>query len=338
MLLTRSLEQAGHEVRTAVNGLEALTLVRDDPPDVILLDIEMPELDGISVLEQLKGDDALAHLPVIMISAIDETESVLRCIEIGAEDYLPKPFDPVLLRARLNAGLAKKQLHDLEQERVRGVFSRFLPEHVVDDVLERGDDDLRLGGSRDVGTVMFTDIRGFTAFCESAEPDVVIEVLNAYFGEMIDAIFEQSGTLVAYRGDGLLAVFGAPIALPDHADRALAAARAMVDVRLPRFNDWLDKRGSGERFKVGIGLNSGAFMSGNVGSAQRVEYTVHGDAVNTAARIEALTKSRGRAILLSDATLDALTAPPSELRMVGDAEIRGRRSAITLWTLEGATL
>src|SRR3954453_9946252 len=256
MLLTRSLEQEGHQVSTAVNGREALTLVREDPPDVILLDIEMPELDGISVLEQLKGDDALAHLPVIMISAVDETESVLRCIEMGAEDYLPKPFDPILLRARINAGLAKKRLHDLEQERVRGVFSRFVPEHVVGDVLARTHSDLRLGGSRDVGTVMFTDIRGFTAFSEAAEPDVVIEVLNAYFGEMIDGIFEQSGTLVAYRGDGLLAVFGAPIALVDHADRALAAARAMVEVRLPRFNDWLGRRGFGARFKVGIGLNS----------------------------------------------------------------------------------
>src|SRR3954454_15322447 len=184
MLLTRSLEQAGHEVRTAVNGREALALVRQDPPDVILLDIEMPELDGIAVLEELKGDDALAHLPVIMISAIDESESVLRCIEIGAEDYLPKPFDPVLLRARLNAGLAKKQLHDLEQERVRSVFSRFVPEHVVDVVLERTDGELRLGGSRDVGTVMFTDIRGFTTFSESTEPQRVIELLNHYFGEM----------------------------------------------------------------------------------------------------------------------------------------------------------
>src|ERR1700750_2821290 len=160
MLLRRSLEQDGHVVRTAENGREALDVLRDAPPHVVLLDIVMPELDGVAVLERLKADDGLNHLPVIMISAVDETESVLRCIEMGAEDYLPKPFDPVLLRARLNAGLAKKRLHDLEHERVRSVFSRFVPEHVVDDVLERTDDDLRLGGSRDVGTVMFTAIRG----------------------------------------------------------------------------------------------------------------------------------------------------------------------------------
>ena len=163
-LLTRGVEQAGHFVRTAENGRDALALLGEEPYDVVLLDIVMPELDGVSVLEQIKSDPHLQHVPVIMISAVDEIDSVVRCIEMGAEDYLPKPFDPVLLRARINAGLARKRLHDLEQERVRSVFSRFVPEHVVEDVLERTDDDLRLGGSRDVGTVMFTDIRGFTAF------------------------------------------------------------------------------------------------------------------------------------------------------------------------------
>src|SRR3954453_20758386 len=321
MLLTRSLEQAGHEVRTAENGREALDSVRDNPPDVVLLDIVMPELDGIAVLEQLKADGDLAHLPVIMISAVDETESVLRCIEMGAEDYLPKPFDPILLRARINAGLAKKRLHDLEQERVRGVFSRFVPEHVVGDVLARTDSDLRLGGSRDVGTVMFTDIRGFTTFSEAAEPHDVIEILNEYFGEMIDAVFAHGGTLVSYQGDGLMAVFGAPIAQDDHADRALAAAREMIDVRLPRFNAWLIERGLGDGFKMGIGLNSGPFMSGNVGSERRLVYTIHGDTVNTAARIEGMTKEVRRSILFAESTRDAFTVPPDDTRLVGESEV-----------------
>ena len=170
---------------------------------------------------------------------------------MGAEDYLPKPFDPVLLRARINAGLAKKRLHELERERVRSVFSRFVPEHVVSDVLARTDDDLRLGGSREVGTVMFTDIRSFTAFSEATAPHLVIELLNEYFGEMIDAIFGHDGTLVGYRGDGLLAVFGAPIALDDHADRALAAAREMFEVRLPRFNALAARAGPRRRLRDG---------------------------------------------------------------------------------------
>jgi adenylate cyclase len=320
-------------VSSAADGREALRVLREDPVDVVLLDIVMPELDGVSVLERLKRDAVLQHVPVIMISAVDEMDSVVRCIEAGAEDYLPKPFDPVLLRARINAALAKKRLHELERERVREVFSRFVPEHVVDDVLERTDDDLRLGGSRDVGTVMFTDVREFTAFAEKTQPDRVIDLLNEYFGEMIDAIFEHAGTLVGYRGDGLLAVFGAPVPLDDHADRALAAAREMLAARLPRFNrhvrDWIPGNG----FEMGIGLNSGPFMSGNVGSARRLEYTVHGDAVNTAARVEGLTKSARQALLITDSTRQALLRPPSDLVYLGEFDIRGKRSTIRLWTL-----
>jgi adenylate cyclase len=242
------------------------------------------------------------------------------------------------LRARINAGLARKRLHEVEQERMRGVFSRFVPEHVVEDVLERTDDDLRLGGSRDLGTVMFTDIRGFTSFSEQAEPQRVIQLLNEYFGEMIDAIFAQEGTLVGYRGDGLLAAFGAPIALDDHADRALAAAREMLEVRLPRFNSWLEEHHLGGPFEMGIGLNSGLFMSGNVGSARQLEYTVHGDTVNTAARLEGMTKSTGRSLLMAESTHRALARPPDDLDFVGEFELRGRRSMINLWSLEWTLL
>jgi adenylate cyclase len=333
MLLTRSLEQAGHRVGSAASGQEALEILREKPFDVVLLDIVMPELDGVSVLERLKRDPVLQHVPVIMISAVDEIDTVVRCIEIGAEDYLPKPFNPVLLRARINAALAKKRLHEIERERVREVFSRFVPEHVVDDVLERTDEDLRLGGSRGVGTVMFTDIRGFTAFTERTQPDRVIDLLNEYFGEMIDAIFHHGGTLVGYLGDGLLAVFGAPIPLDDHADRALAAAREMLAVRLPRFNRRVRERTLGNGFEMGIGLNSGLFIAGNVGSARRLEYTVYGDTVNTASRIEGMTKTTRQSVLIADSTRQALLRPPSHLVHVGEFDVRGKQSSIRLWTI-----
>ena len=244
-LLRRLLEQDGHDGSRCLGRPRSAGALREEPSDVVLLDIVMPELDGISVLEQLKATPGREHVPVIMISAVDETESVVRCIEIGADDYLTKPFNPVILRARINAGLAKKRLHDLERARVHDVFSRFLPEHVVDDVLARTDDDLRLGGVSTVGTVMFTDLRGFTSFSERRPPELVIDALNHYFDETSDAILEHGGTLVAYRGDGFLAVFGAPIEVEDHADRALATAREMLDVRLPRFNDWLRENGLG---------------------------------------------------------------------------------------------
>jgi adenylate cyclase len=335
-LLIRLLQQDGHTVRAAENGLEALELFAEESSDVVLLDIVMPELDGVSVLQRLKEMPGAEHIPVIMISAVEEIDSVVRCIEIGADDYLPKPFNPVILRARIDAGLTKKRLHDLQQARVRGVFSRFLPEHVVDDALERTDDDLRLGGVRAVGTVMFTDLRGFTTFSEVRPPELVIEALNTYFDETSDSILEHGGTLVAYRGDGFLAVFGAPIEIEDHADRALATARDMLDVRLPRFNEWLRRNGRGEEIRMGVGLNSGPFMAGNVGSLRRLEYTVHGDTVNTAARIESMTKTVGNPILMAESTRDALLRPPADLHHVGEFEIRGRNSTVSLWTLQEA--
>jgi adenylate cyclase len=333
MLLTRSLEHEGHRVRCAENGAEALELLHDDPCDVVLLDIVMPELDGVSVLEHMKRDHALQDVPVIMISGVDDTESVVRCIEIGADDYLPKPFDPVLLRARISAGLTKKRLHELERERLRGVFARFLPEPMVDEVLLRADGDLRLGGVRLVSTALFADLRGFTGFAERTPPDDVIAVLNRYFGEMSDAVLDNGGTLVAFLGDGLIAVFGAPIECDDHADRAVAAAREMLGDRLPRFNDWAREQGYGEPFRMGIGMSSGPLMSGNVGSERRLEYTAIGDTVNTASRIESLTKKLGHPVLLSESTLDLLTTPSADLVYVDEVTVRGRSAPTRVWGL-----
>ena len=156
---------------------------------------------------------------------------------------------------------------------------------------------------------MFSDIRGFTTFSEALEPDAVIEVLNRYLGEMTDAIMDHGGTLVAYMGDGIMAVFGAPIEQDDHADRALAAAREMLGARLPRFNAWM-RRGARRRFRMGIGLNSGDVMSGNVGSERRMEYTAIGDTTNTAARLEGMTKGTEHQLFISDSTRAAMERPP----------------------------
>ena len=331
MLLARTLAALGHEVGTAANGREALELLRSGSWDVVLLDIVMPDLDGIGVLEVMKSDTALHDVPVIMISALDDFGSVVRCIELGAEDYLPKPFDPVLLRARINAGLGKRRLHELERTRVRDVFARFLPESIVEEVLARAGGDVRLGGVRLIGTVLFTDLRGFTSFAEQTAPDRVIDVLNRFLSEMSDAVLDNGGTLVSYLGDGLLAVFGAPIECNDHADRALAAAREMLQLRLPRFNEWLRDEGSRDGgFAMGVGVSSGPLMSGNVGSERRLEYTAIGDTVNTAARIEAHTKDVAHHVLFSDSTRELLTRP-EELVLVGDITLRGKTSPTRLW-------
>jgi adenylate cyclase len=224
-------------------------------------------------------------------------------------------------------------LNAFERQRVRDTFARFVPEPVVEEVLARTDGDLRLGGVRREGTVLFSDLRGFTSFAETLRPDWVIDVLNRYLEEMSDAIMDHGGTLVAYMGDGIMAVFGAPLEQDDHADRALAAATEMLAVRLPAFNRWMEEQEMGEPFAMGIGLNSGPVMSGQVGSERRIEYTAIGDTTNTAARLEGMTKGSGHQLFVADATRAALRGEGAGLELVGEREVRGRAHTITVWTL-----
>lgn len=334
-LLTATLAREGIRTTSATDGDEALTAIREDPPDVVLLDIEMPGIDGFEVLERIKGDEAIRHLPVIMISGLGDTESVVRCLEIGADDFLPKPFDVAILRARVNAGLDRKALHDLERERVRGLFTRFLPERMVDEVLARTDGDARIQPELLTGTVLFGDLRGFTSFAEGRPVDDVIEAINTYLTLMTDAVLDEGGTIVDYMGDGIMAAFGAPVASDDHADRALTAARAMAGEQLATFNAWLSATsGVEEPIRMGIGINSGPVVSGSVGSPRRLDYAVIGDTTNTASRIEALTKELGHAVLFSEQTKDALHALPEDAVSLGEFEIRGRTAKIQLWALD----
>ncbi len=238
-----------------------------------------------------------------------------------------------LVLSALGALAVNYVLNAFERQRVHDTFSRFVPPAVVNDVLARTDEDLRLGGVRREGTVLFCDLRGFTSFSEELPPDAVIEVLNHYLEEMSDAIMDQDGTLVAYMGDGIMAIFGAPLEQDDHADRALAAAREMLTVRLHRFNAWMEEAGMGRGFAMGIGLNSGVVMSGQVGSKRRIEYTAIGDTTNTAARLEGMTKGSGHQLFIADSTRQALTRGEDGLELVGEREVRGRTHAITIWTL-----
>jgi adenylate cyclase len=185
---------------------------------------------------------------------------------------------------------------------------------------------------------MFSDLRAFTTFAEATPADEVVEVLNDYFTEMSDAILDGGGTLVAYMGDGIMAVFGAPIEADDHADRALRAAREMLHERLPRFNRRLTERGPHRGFRMGIGMSSGPLMSGTVGSSRRLEYTAIGDTANTASRLEAMTKELPHPILISESTRRLLTQSADDLVFVDEVDVRGKRSKIRLWTLDGARL
>ena len=181
---------------------------------------------------------------------------------------------------------------------------------------------------------MFSDLRGFTSSAEEMPAENVITVLNYYLHEMSEAILAHGGTLVCYMGDGIYAIWGAPLEQEDHADRALAAAREMLLERLPKFNAWMREQGYGEGYFMGIGLNSGPVMTGNVGHERRMDYTAVGDVVNTASRIEGMTKGTPFSVLIAESTIEMMAERPTDLVYYDELEIRGRVAKLKLWALD----
>jgi adenylate cyclase len=323
LLLGRSLEQQGHTVVFAEHGREALELLRQRTFDVLLLDVVMPELDGYHVLEELKGDTHLRDIPVIMTSALDELDSVVKCVEMGAEDYLTKPINPVLLNARVNASVEKKRLRDQQRE----LISKFATKEVADDLLTSG---FSLGGKHVEATAMFCDIRSFTSITEAREPDETIELLNDYYTLMMDAIGGEGGIVNQMVGDGLMAIFGAPAPREDHRLRAVLAACQMVDlIRL--FNVEQAARGKVE-IQIGIGIASGQVVAGYTGTLHRATYTCVGDTVNVAARLEAQTKERGRPILIDENTRRGLDESVI-VEAQGELPLKGKRQPVKVYAV-----
>src|ERR671930_1180743 len=261
-------------------------------------------------------DPHLRDIPVIVTSSLDELESVVRCLETGAEDYLTKPINPVLLNARINASLEKKRLRDQQRE----LISKFATKEVAEDLLTSG---FSLGGKYVDASVMFCDIRSFTTIAEAREPAETIELLNDYYTLMIDAITGEGGIVNQMVGDGLMAIFGAPLPQEDHRRRAVLAARKMVEfIRV--FNEEQEARDK-VRIEIGIGIASGRVVAGYTGTHQRATYTCVGDTVNVAARLEAHTKELGRPILIDENTRQGIAdgipvEPQGELLMEGKSE------------------
>ena len=297
LLLGRALEQLGHAVTFAENGRQALAALRERPVDLVLLDIEMPEMDGYQALGALAADPRLRDVPVVMMSSVEEVDSVARCIEMGAEDYLFKPVNPVLLRARVGASLEKKRLRDRQRE----LFHRFATAEVAEELLTTG---LSLGAKHVDATVMFSDIRGFTRIAEVLSPAETIELLNSYYTLMFDAIGGHGGIVNQMMGDGLMAIFGAPLPRADHRAEAVRAALDMLDL-VDGFNREQALR-SGAEIRVGIGIASGPLIAGFTGTERRMTYTCVGDAVNVAAHLEAHTKIVGQPILIDENTRGGL--------------------------------
>ena len=320
LLLTRSLELQGHSVASAENGRVALEMLRREPFDLLLLDMEMPEMDGFQVLV---GDLQLRDLPVIVTSSLEGIESVVRCIELGAEDYLPKPVNPVLLKARLGASLEKKRLRDQQKEWMR----RFATREVARDLQTSG---FALGGKRVHGAVMFTDIRGFTTLAETQPPEETIELLNTYYTLMFDAIASHGGVVTMMAGDGLMAIFGAPLPQPDPCGSAVRTALEMIET-IDLFNLERDAEGK-PPIKIGVGIASGEMVAGYAGTNERATYTCIGDTVNLASRLESHTKVAGRTILIDAATRAALS-DGVEVESLGPIEIRGKVIPVEVYSV-----
>ena len=323
LLLARSVELLGHRSASAPDGRVALQMLRAEPFDLVLLDIAMPEMDGFQVLEVMLADLKLRDLPVIVTSALEGLDNVVRCIELGAEDYLTKPVNPVLLKARVGASLEKKRLRDQQKELVR----RFATDAVAQDLEQSG---FALGGRRVQATVMFADIRGFTTMVEQQPPEETIELLNTYYMLMFDAISGQGGVVNQMIGDGLMALFGAPLAL---ADAPLAAAQAALDmmelVRL--YNAERASQGKAA-IAIGIGIASGEVIAGYTGTQQRATYTCIGDTVNLAARLEAHTKVAGHGVLMDAATQAGLAGRLPSVPL-GPVLLKGKAAATEAFAL-----
>ncbi len=297
LLLSRNLELQGHRVGTAENGRVAIEVLRETPYDLVLLDLEMPEMDGFEVLEALRADTRLRDIPVIVTSSVEGLDSVVRSIELGAVDYLPKPPNATLLRARIASSLEKKRLRD----DLKALVSRFATTEVAQDLAQSG---FSLGGKRVRASVMFCDIRGFTPLVESQTPEETIELLNTFYTLMFDAITSHDGVVNQMIGDGLMAIFGAPLEIPDPSASAVRAALEMRDL-IEMLNAQREAGGK-VPIRIGIGIASGEVVAGYTGTATRATYTCVGDVVNLAARLEGHTKPAGRTILVDRATHDAL--------------------------------
>jgi adenylate cyclase len=296
LVLVRRLETLGLDVLQAENGIEALALLgaRPGKVDVVLLDVLMPELDGYETLAAMKEDDTLRHIPVLITSSVEEQDSVVRCIELGATDYLTKPINPSILAARINASLAAKRLHDLEVEslerqtalnrtieRQKGELSRFLSPQIAALVSSPEGEQLLAGHRREI-TVAFCDLRGFTSFAEQADPEEMFGVLAEYHRMMGAAITEHGGTLEHFAGDGVMIFFNDPMPQEDHVERAVRMAVAMRERFAEISSSW---RRRGYQLGFGVGIAVGYATLGRIGFEGRHDYGAIGNVTILASRL-----------------------------------------------------
>jgi class 3 adenylate cyclase len=338
-MLSRRLGGRGFRVAVAEDGDTALALIDRQDFDLVLLDVMMPGITGIDVLRKLRERFSESDLPVVMATARDAAEDVVEALRLGANDYVTKPLDFAVVLARIETQLSLRRqkleitrlARDLELRNrfIRTLFGRYLSDEVVADLLSSPEGP-RIGGEQRRVTLLMSDLRGFTPLTEGLEPQQVLLLLNSYLGSMADVVLAHGGTVDEFVGDAILAIFGAPVARPDDASRALACAVAMQNA-LAELNRGNERQGL-PRLEMGIAVHTGEVIVGNIGSERRTKYGVVGSAVNHAGRIESFTV--GGQVLISDAALrDAAPGALVGERLVVDA--KGTREPIVVYDLRG---
>jgi adenylate cyclase len=334
-ILAMRVEALGHQVVTAMNGREALDILAMEPVDLVLLDVMMPELTGYQVLEIMKADANLRHIPVIVISAVSELDSIVRCIQLGAEDYLPKPFNAVLLKARLQASLERKRLRDQEQALLEAIDQeRMRAERLLLNILPEPIGERLKAGERVIAnyyesaTVLFADLVGFTGMTAYSSPEQLVSTLNDVFS-LFDSIADRFGVeKIKTIGDGVMLVGGVPIPRPDHAFAVANAALALLqEVGQYRWNDH-------NPMNVRIGIHSGPVVAGVIGT-KKFSYDLWGDTVNVASRMESLGET-GR-IQVSEATYKILKGG-FEFEKRGPISIKGREDVCAYFLVRPVSL
>jgi adenylate cyclase len=338
-MLSRRLSTRGYDVLTAASGEEALETIASRDLDLVLLDVMMPGMNGLEVLQRLRQTRSVAELPVIMATARDRGEDVVEALRLGANDYVTKPLDFPVVLARTETQLALKRAMEeirrladgleLRNHFIRQTFGRYLSDEVVEGLLDTPEG-LKLGGEKRMVTILMADLRGFSGMAERLEPERVVRILNNYLGAMAEVIARFQGTIDEFIGDAVLALFGAPIQRPDDAQRAAACAVAM-QLALREVNA-INERAGMPRLDMGISVNTGEVVVGNIGSEKRAKYGVVGREVNLTGRIEGYTV--GGQILVSDATLRAA----GEVLQVGNSfcfEAKGFKDPVKVHDLLG---
>jgi class 3 adenylate cyclase len=338
-MLSRRLGSRGYAVELAEDGERALARLSEQTFDLVLLDIMMPGLSGIDVLRQVRQRWPESDLPVIMVTARDTAEDVVEALQLGANDYVTKPLDFPVVLARVETQLTLKRqkeeirrlAQDLELHNrfIQSLFGRYLSDEVVAGLLASPEGP-RLGGEQRKVTLLMSDLRGFTPLTEGLAPERVLHLLNSYLAAMADVILAHQGTIDEFVGDAILAIFGAPLARPDDARRAVACA-VQMQAAIQELNRRNEKEGL-PQLEMGIAIHTGEVIVGNVGSERRTKYGVVGSAVNHAGRIESFTV--GGQVLISDATLrEAGDGVRVGSRLAIDA--KGTRERIVVYDLRG---